>query len=179
MCHIGKRSLSFKRNGIRLTVKNVVLGISVAACKIAKTVNYQLQNINCTPFPTTNEWLGSTNSGSVEVAQKPYSSSAPRRLTWIIATSIRICNRTLFHYVKLTFKLRKQKCPYPPTLTFIEIKSNAWYRWYCIAPFIFGARVFGRWVLTHSLADRLLLGAPTCCFNTWTLLMVSWLTVRA
>jgi hypothetical protein len=46
MCHIGKRSLSLEKHGIRLTVKNVVLGISVAACKIAKTVIYQLQNIS-------------------------------------------------------------------------------------------------------------------------------------
>lgn len=36
--------------------------------------------------------LGPTNSGPVHVAQKPFSSSAPRVLTWINATSIGICN---------------------------------------------------------------------------------------
>jgi hypothetical protein len=52
MCHIGKRSLSLEKHGIRLTVKNVVLGISVAACKIAKTVIYQKQKNNKTPKNT-------------------------------------------------------------------------------------------------------------------------------
>lgn len=35
---------------------------------------------------------GPTNSGPVHVAQKPFSSSASRVLTWINATSIGICN---------------------------------------------------------------------------------------
>lgn len=43
-------------------------------------------------FPFSPKRLGPTNSGPVHVAQKPFSSSASRVLTWINATSIGICN---------------------------------------------------------------------------------------
>jgi len=126
----------------------------------------QLRNVNRTPFlPLLGS--GSTNSGTVYVAQKPYSSSAPRMLTWINATSIRICNR---HSSSATHMTPSQKCPHPPTPSSSEEVSS-------IGDTICAIHFRGPSIRQGSfntlISGYLLLGAPTCCLNTWTLLMVS------
>lgn len=82
--HTGKRTLplgarvagsrTFRRRAVRGVMQ--CLAYSLSPCLLLAEL----------------EGLGPTNSGPVHVAQKPFSSSAPRDLTWINATSIGICN---------------------------------------------------------------------------------------
>ena len=43
--------------------------------------------------------------------------------------------------------------PYPPTHCHLMFVTIGWYRTHTSAPSIFRANRFGRWVITHSLAD--------------------------
>lgn len=98
--------------------------------------------------------LGPTNSGPVHVAQKPFSSSASRVLTWINATSIGICNARVS---TRPHGRASRTCAHPPTafsgLLSCDTGESARVSEVLCATFIFEARLFGRGVVTHSLTD--------------------------
>lgn len=110
---------------------------------------------------------GPTNSGTVYVAQKPYSSSASRMLTWINATSIRMCNK---HFSNTSREM-------PSLIMFMSPYSMHQLHVYGIGSTMCAIHFQGPSIRQGSfntlINGCLLLGTPTCCFNTWTLLMVS------
>ena len=132
-CHAGMRSLPRCRHAVEQWKR-------VAASRCL------LRNVNRIPFLALPR-LGPTNSGTVYVAQKPYSSSAPRITTWINATSIRICNSAPSTPTHIDAFLSAPRPPTPCRLYKCPLSVAL------CAPFIFEALVFGRGVLTHSLAD--------------------------
>ena len=82
---------------------------------------------------------------------EPFSTSAFKVLIWIFATTTKICTRgssTKAHAIGFY--------TFPHALLLIEASefaSMVEYRQYTSAPSIFRANSFGRWVVTHSLAD--------------------------
>nr|AGM32825.1 hypothetical protein [Coptotermes formosanus] len=67
----------------------------------------------CQPYSLSQDeaWLVSTNSETNTVVQKPYPSSAPRKLTWIITTSIEICTGYLSTNICILASLRYLRHP--------------------------------------------------------------------
>lgn len=110
---------------------------------------------------------GPTNSGTVYVAQKPYSSSASRMLTWIIATSIRMCNK---HFSNTAYAMPSVKMFMSP-YSWIQHPVRGIGSTMCAIHFQGPSIRQGSF--NTLINGCLLLGTPTCCFNTWTLLMVS------
>lgn len=118
--------------------------------------------------------LGPTNSGPVHVAQKPFSSSAPRVTTWINATSIGICNRDAS-----TPPLGRASLapPHPPTPCFFDplggMKTRAKGIGSTVCDIHFRGPTIRQGSCNTLIDGCLLLGTPTCCLNRWTLFMVS------
>jgi len=113
--------------------------------------------------------LGPTNSGTIPVAQKPYSSSAPRVYTWIIATSIRICNRASSTHAHAH---ASPNAPHPPTPRSL-LKERVHAIGDTICAIHFRGPSIRRGSCNTLLSGFLLSWTPTRCLNTWTPLMVS------
>ena len=91
---------------------------------------------------------------------EPFSTSVFKDLTWIIATTTKICTRDRSTLTHASSFLATTAPSY--TLPFTRSNVNEyisiltitiWYRSHATAPSIFRAGSFGRWVVTHSLAD--------------------------
>ena len=94
--------------------------------------------------------LGPTNFIPNVVLWKPCSTSAQKVLSFVFATTTKICTQC---WSKAGYPTPSTQHWRPPTYWVLNCYSIAKYRWYAWAPFIFGASPFGRWVVTHSLAD--------------------------
>lgn len=114
--------------------------------------------------------LGPTNSGPVYVAQKPCSSSAPRMLTWINATSIGICNTRAF---TLTYVDASQARAHPPTPPSVLKDGVLKGIGGTVCDIHFRGPTIRQGSCNTLINGCLLLGTPTCCLNRWTLFMVS------
>ena len=104
--------------------------------------------------------LGPTNSWSTTVHTKPFSTSVLQGLIRLFATTTKICTNDgsmqsydkHFYAHHCTFLLVNIS-------KFIKINFNksyiltAMYRYITLAPSILRASCFGRWVVTHSLAN--------------------------
>ena len=99
--------------------------------------------------------LGSANPRSHAVLVEPFSASGFKGFVWIFATTTKICNkdqlqpgspRGLLNYlhIRLLVDIFLRTSPLMPTV---------YYKKYASAPSIFRAITFGRWVVTHSLAN--------------------------
>ena len=95
--------------------------------------------------------LGSTHPCPTAVTMEPFSTSVFKDLTWIFATTTKICTRgrSSQHHCQ-AFSAWP---PRLPTRQCIAATLTARYGYYAWAPSIFRASPFGRWVVTHSLAD--------------------------
>ena len=83
------------------------------------------------------------------VHMKPFSTSVFKVFIWIIATTTKICTRSCFTQVYTKGCVTNHHALLHTDMfeTVVGYQSPAW------APSIFGASPFGRWVVTHSLAD--------------------------
>jgi len=110
--------------------------------------------------------LRSTHSMLNAIASKTFLTSAVKDLTWLLATTTKICTDAWSrkdHSLSPSYlspNKGKKKCitpAYKPTSTFYEkMISFVGCRLYVstlIAPLIFKAIAFVRWVFTHSLTD--------------------------
>ena len=111
--------------------------------------------------------LGPTNSGSVYVAQKPFSSSAPRMLTWINATSIGICNTPVSISSHDDTSLTDA---HPPTPLFAKSVQGIGST---MCDIHFRSPTIRQGSCNTLINGCLLLGTPTCCLNRWTFFRVS------
>lgn len=94
--------------------------------------------------------LGSSNPWPIAVLMEPFLTSAFKVLIWIIATTTKICTSrsfTLTHVSASALRLR------PLTHQSFIFALMVEYRHRNVAPSIFRADPFDRWVLRHSLAD--------------------------
>lgn len=95
-------------------------------CVAAFSVCYPLLRV--LPF---SRGLGPAHSGLIKIGQKPFSSSAPRLHTWIIATSIRMCNCTLS---RASYNAPSANAQRPPTPSLTKKGTRSEHQF---APFIF------------------------------------------
>ena len=95
--------------------------------------------------------LGPTNPCPSSVHMEPFSTSVFKIRCWIVATTTKICTERSFTltHVKASERTLPPSYTLPPT----DIAAAVRYRWLASALSIFGASPFGRWVVTHSLAD--------------------------
>ena len=94
--------------------------------------------------------LGPSNPWPNTVLMEPFSTSAFKVLIWIIATTTKICTKrssTLAHASASTLR------PRPLTHQSFIFAPMVEYRHRNVAPSIFRADPFDRWVVRHSLAD--------------------------
>ena len=94
--------------------------------------------------------LGPSNPWPNTVLMEPFSTSAFKVLIWIIATTTKICtgsSSTSTHVTASTL------LPRPLTHQSFIFALMVVYRHHNVAPSIFRADSFGRWVVRHSLAD--------------------------
>lgn len=129
------------------------------------------------PFSSFVERLGPTDSGPINVAQKPCSSSAPRRHTWISATSIGICNTPVSTPAHASAS-RTGARPPTPSSTFVQVLSKTHEEVrsigrYCVCDIHFRGRTIRQGSCNTLISGCLLLGTPTCCLDSLTLFMVS------
>ena len=117
-----------------------------------------LRNINLIPFRLRASSLykefpnilGSSHPCPIAVVMETFSTSAFKVLIWIIATTTKI--RTKRCSTQTYVKASKQRSR-PPTYCLVKFETIVEYGSYAWAPSIFRANSFGRWVVTHSLAD--------------------------
>ena len=100
---------------------------------------------------------------------EPFSTSVFKDLTWIFATTTKICTSGSSSWVH-TQSLQRNH--YDPLTRHCKTSSQKYrhmtaeYRWPAPAPSIFRASWFGRWVVRHSLADSDFHGhRPAVCIN--------------
>ena len=82
---------------------------------------------------------------------EPFSTSVFKVLIWIFATTTKICTRVGFTPAHAASCFTTT--PRPPTHWSVAFAPMVRYRSITSAPSIFRASSFGRWVVTHSLAD--------------------------
>jgi len=96
-------------------------------------------------------FLGPTNPCSTAVHMEPFPTSVFKVLIWIFATTTKICTRVGSTPPYGQSFLTNPTSSYSSQHSYFTEKAgdkfNAW------APSIFRANSFGRWVVTHSLAD--------------------------
>ena len=100
--------------------------------------------------------LGSHNSCPIAVHTKTFSTSVFKVLIWIFATTTKICTSDSSSQVHTQSLLRYPKDLPTRSVVRTSRASTNWtaeYKWEALAPSIFRASCFGRWVVTHSLAD--------------------------
>ena len=95
---------------------------------------------------------------------EPFSTSVFKSLIWILATSTKICTRVCFSQVHTWHALQT---PRPPTHSGKQLARMAEYKSTALAPSIFRASSFGRWVVTQKLViTRLLDSLQNLIFNS-------------
>jgi hypothetical protein len=96
--------------------------------------------------------LGATNPCPNTVHTEPFSTSVFKVLTWIVATTAKIC--TKIHSNCIYMPISSQWISRPPTQKRILLSMSflVKYKYFALAPSIFRANWFGWWVVTHSLA---------------------------
>ena len=97
--------------------------------------------------------LGSSNPWPIAVLMEPFSTSAFKVLIWIFATTTKICTRGSSTKAHAKGFYTNAPTPSYSLVPHIEFALMVEYRQYTSAPSIFRANSFGRWVVTHSLAD--------------------------
>ena len=126
-------------------------------CRIVSSTGYR--NINLFPFwhRANRTWieefpyvLGPSNPWPITVLMEPFSTSAFKVLIWIIATTTKICTESSSTSTHVT---ASTLLPRPLTHQSFIFTLMVMYRHHNIAPSIFRADSFGRWVVRHSLAD--------------------------
>ena len=126
-------------------------------CRIVSSTGYR--NINLFPFwhranrTYIEEFpyvLGPSNPWPNTVLMEPFSTSAFKVLIWIIATTTKICTESSSTSTHVT---ASTLLPRPLTHQSFIFALMVMYRNHNVAPSIFRADSFGRWVVRHSLAD--------------------------
>lgn len=126
----------------------------------------KLRNVRRIPFLPFME-LGPTNSGPVYVAQKPFSSSASRILTWINATSIGICNKRVSTGTHAPASPTRSRPPTP------SLRKKCTGIGSTMCDIHFRGPTIRQGSCNTLINGCLLLGTPTCCLYRWTLFVVS------
>ena len=94
--------------------------------------------------------LGPTNPCPIAVHMEPFPTSVFKVPIWIFATTTKICSTGCFtqaHAFRFVTTLAPSYTLKPMIVSMVE------YRYFASALSIFRASSFGRWVVTHSLAD--------------------------
>jgi len=84
---------------------------------------------------------------------EPFSTSVFKDLTWILATTTKICTRGSYTSLQRESFLATSMSTYSLKRNVFRIALTEKYKYYVWAPSIFRASSLGRYVITHFLAD--------------------------